>query len=110
MSGDMVNFRKDLSYLNESVGRQIKDLKEMISSLTNIRTITSRGSAKRKSLVEPNTGRHLTRPAHTIRSMLQNHGIACVNLMVITIVSSAERPAIVTDNNATSVLEGTDVY
>jgi hypothetical protein len=39
--------------------------------------------------VEPNTGRHMTRPAHAIRSMLQNHGIVCVNLMAITIESSA---------------------
>jgi hypothetical protein len=84
MSGDMVNLRKYLSDSSESVGRQMKELKEMMSSLINSRTIPSRGSpkGKRGSLVELNTGRHLTRPAHAIRSMLQNHGIACVNLMV----------------------------
>jgi hypothetical protein len=91
MSGDMVNLRKDLSDLSESVGRQMKELKEIMSSLINSRTIPSRDcqKGKRGSLVELNTGRHLTRPAHAIRSMLQNHGIACVNLMVITIASSA---------------------
>jgi hypothetical protein len=48
MSGDMVNLRKDLSDLSESVVRQMKELKEMISSLINIRLITKRGSPKRK--------------------------------------------------------------
>jgi hypothetical protein len=48
MSGDMVNLRKDLSDLSESVGRQMKELKEMMSSLINSRTIPSRGSPKRK--------------------------------------------------------------
>jgi hypothetical protein len=48
MSGDMINLRKDLSDLSESVGRQMKELKEMMSSLINSRTIPSRGSPKRK--------------------------------------------------------------
>jgi hypothetical protein len=91
MSGDMVNLRKDLSDLSESVGRQMKELKEMTSSLINNRTIPSRGSPKRKKGKFSGTehGRHLTRMAHAIISMLQNHGIACVNLMAITIESSA---------------------
>jgi hypothetical protein len=93
MSGDMVNLRKDLSDLGESVGRQMKELKEMMSSLINNSTLPSRGSSKRKrgSPVEPNTGRQLTRPAHASISMLQNHGIECVNMMTITIESSAQR-------------------
>jgi hypothetical protein len=48
MSGDKVNLRKDLSYLSESVGQQMKELKEMMSSLINSRTIPSRGLPKRK--------------------------------------------------------------
>jgi hypothetical protein len=36
MSGDMVNLRKDLSDLSESVGRQMKELKEMMSSLMEV--------------------------------------------------------------------------
>jgi hypothetical protein len=91
MSGNMVKLRKDLSDLSESVGRQMKELKEMMSSLINTSTLPSRGSSKRGSPVEPNTGRHLTIPAHASISMVQNHGIACVNLMTITIESSAQR-------------------
>jgi predicted nucleic acid-binding Zn-ribbon protein len=49
MSGDKVNLQKDLSDLSESVGRQTKELKEMMSSLINSRTIPSRGSPKRKN-------------------------------------------------------------
>jgi hypothetical protein len=48
MSSDMVNLRKDLSDLSESVGRKKKELKEMISSLINNSMIPSRGSSKRK--------------------------------------------------------------
>jgi hypothetical protein len=48
MSGDVVNLPKDLSDLSESVGRQMKELKEMMSLLINSRTIPSRGSPKRK--------------------------------------------------------------
>jgi hypothetical protein len=65
----------------------------MMSSLINNSKLPSRGSSKSKkgSPVEPNTGGHLTRPAHASISMLQNHGIACVNLTTITIESSAQR-------------------
>jgi hypothetical protein len=48
MSGDMVNLRKDLSDLSESVGRQMKKLKEMMSSLINSRLNTTRGYPKQK--------------------------------------------------------------
>jgi hypothetical protein len=85
MSGDMVNLRKDLSDLSECVGRQMKELKTVRSPRE------ARQKGKRGSPVAPNTGRHLTRPAHASISMLQNHWIACVNLMTITIESSAQR-------------------
>jgi hypothetical protein len=48
MSGDMVNLQKDLSDLSESVALQMKELKEMMSSLINSRLIPKRGSPKRK--------------------------------------------------------------
>jgi predicted nucleic acid-binding Zn-ribbon protein len=48
MSGDMVNLRKDLSDMSESVGRQMKELKEMMSSLLNNSMLPSRGLSKRK--------------------------------------------------------------
>jgi predicted nucleic acid-binding Zn-ribbon protein len=51
MSGDMVDLRKDLSDLSESVGRKKEELKEMISSLINSRTIPSRGSPKREKVI-----------------------------------------------------------
>jgi hypothetical protein len=44
----MVNLRKDLSDLSESVRRQMQELKEMTSSLINGRLIPTRGSPKRK--------------------------------------------------------------
>jgi hypothetical protein len=43
MSGDMVNLRKYLYDLSESVGRKMKELKEMTSSLINSSTLPSRG-------------------------------------------------------------------
>jgi hypothetical protein len=48
MSADMVNLRKHLSDMSESVGRQMKELKEMMSSLINNRTPPTRGSPKIK--------------------------------------------------------------
>jgi hypothetical protein len=44
MSGDMVKLQKKLSDLSESVGRQMKELKEMMSSFINSRLIPTRGS------------------------------------------------------------------
>jgi hypothetical protein len=44
MSGDMVNLRKDLSDLSESVGRQMKELKEIMSSRINSRLNPTRGT------------------------------------------------------------------
>jgi predicted nuclease with TOPRIM domain len=43
MSGEMVNLRKDLSDLSENVGRQMKELKEIMSSLINSTPIPKRG-------------------------------------------------------------------
>jgi Sec-independent protein translocase protein TatA len=113
MSGDMVNLRKDLSDLSESVGRQMKELKEMMSSLTNSRTIPSRGSPKRKkgksSVTEhgPSSDETGSRnPIHASKSwdsMCEYDGDNHRKQLLA-------RPAIATDNCATSVLEGTDVY
>jgi DNA repair ATPase RecN len=91
MSGDMVNLRKDLSDLSESVGRQMKELKEIMSSLINSRLNPTRGSPKRKkgSQAELNMVHHQMRPTHAPQFMRRNHGIACVNLMERTIASSA---------------------
>jgi hypothetical protein len=93
MSGDMVNLRKDLSDLSESVGRQMKELKETMSSFINSRLNPTRGSPKRKkgSQAELNMGHHQTRPAHAPQFIRRNHGIARVNLMEMTIASSAQR-------------------
>jgi hypothetical protein len=48
MSGDMLDLRKYVSDLSESVGRQMKELKEMMSSLINSSTRPSIGSSKSK--------------------------------------------------------------
>jgi hypothetical protein len=89
----MVNLRKDLSDLSESVGRQMKELKEMMSSLINISTLPSRGSSKRKKGKSSGTehGSSSDETGYASILMLQNHGITCVNLMMITIESSAQR-------------------
>jgi DNA anti-recombination protein RmuC len=42
MSGDMVNLQKYLSDLSESVGRKMKELTEIMSSLINSRLIPTR--------------------------------------------------------------------
>jgi hypothetical protein len=55
MSGDMVNLQKDLSDLSESVTLQMKELKEMMSSLINSRLIPTRGSPKRKKVKSSGT-------------------------------------------------------
>jgi hypothetical protein len=56
MSGDMVNLRKDLIDLSKSVGRQMQELKEMMSSLINSRLIPTRESPKRKNGKSSGTG------------------------------------------------------
>jgi hypothetical protein len=113
MSGDIVNLRTDLSDLSESVGRQMKELKEMMSSLINRRTIPLRGSPKRKNgkssgtehgSSSDETGSH--NHIHATKSwdnMCESDGDNHRNQRLT-------RPAIANDNSATSVLEGTDVY
>jgi hypothetical protein len=113
ISGDMVNLRKDLSDLSESVGRQMKELKEMMSLLINSRLIPARGSPKRKKgnssgnehgSSSDKTG---TRPPiHASKSwdsMCESDGENHLKQRVA-------RSAIANDNSATSVLVGTDVY
>jgi hypothetical protein len=113
MSGDMVNLRKDLSDLSESVGRQMKELKEMTSSLINNRTFTSRGSPKRKkgkssgtehgsSSDETGSRKHIN-ASKSWDSMCEFDGDNHQK-------QRSARPAIANENSATSVLEGTDVY
>jgi hypothetical protein len=111
MSGDMVNLRKDLSDLSESVGRQIKQLKEMMSSFLTAEKFPreAREKGKRGCLVELNMGHHLTRPAHTIRSSKSWDGM-CEYDGDSHRKQRLARPAIANDNSTTSVLEGTDVY
>jgi hypothetical protein len=113
MSGDMVNLRKDLSDLSESIGRKMKELKEMMSSLINSRLIPARGSPKRKKgqssgneygSSSDDTG---TRPPiHASKlwdSMCESDGENYRK-------QGVARPAIANDNSATSILVGTDVY
>jgi hypothetical protein len=112
MSGDMVNLRKDLSDLTESVGRQMKEHKEILSSLINRRTIPSRGSPKSKkgksSGTEHGSSSDETgsrNPIHVSKSwdsMCESDGDKHRKQRLA-------RPAIANDNSATSVLEGTDV-
>jgi Sec-independent protein translocase protein TatA len=113
MSGDMVNLRKDLSDLSENVGRQMKELKEMMSSLLNNSTLPLRGSSKRKngkssgtehgsSSDETGSRKHI----HTSKSwdsMCESDDDNHRN-------QRSARPAIANDNSATSVRDGTDVH
>jgi hypothetical protein len=113
MSGDMVNLRTDLSDLSESVGRQIKELKEMMSSLINNRTLPSGGSLKRKK-GESNGTKHGSSSDET-GSRKHIHASKSWDSMCESdgdnhLKQRSARPAIANDNSATSVLEGTDVY
>jgi hypothetical protein len=113
MSGDMVNLRKDLSDLSESVGRQMKELKEMISSLINSRLVPTMGSPKRKKgkssgtehgSSSDETGTHPSiQASKSWDSMCESDGESHRK-------QRAALPAIANNNSATSVLLGTDVY
>jgi hypothetical protein len=113
MSGDMVNLLKDLSDLIESVGRQMKELKDMMSSLINSRNIASRGSPKRKkgkssgtehgSSSDESGSRNKIHASKSWDSMCEYYGENHRKQLLA-------RPAISNDNSATSVLEGTDAY
>jgi hypothetical protein len=113
MSGDMVNLRKDLSDLSESVGRQIIELKEMMSLLINSRLNPTRGSPKRKKGKSSGTEQGSssdetgTRPSiHESKSW----DIMCQSDGENHRKQRAERPTIANHNSATSVLVGTDMY
>jgi hypothetical protein len=113
MSGDMVNLRKDLSDLSESVGRQMKELKEMMSSLINSRTIPSIGSSKSKKGKSSGTEHGLS--SDDTGSRNQIHALKSWDSMCESDGHNHRkqllaRPAIANDNSATLVLEGTDVY
>jgi hypothetical protein len=113
MSGDMANLRKDLSNLSESVGRQMQELKEMMSSLINSRLIPKRGSPKRKKGNSSET-EHVSSsdetgtppPTHASKSwdsMCESDGENQRKQRLA-------RPDIANDNSATSVLVGIDMY
>jgi hypothetical protein len=113
MSGDMVNLRKDLSDLSESVGRQMKELKEIMSSLIYSRTIPSRGSPKSKkgksSGTEHGSSSDETgsrNPIHALKSL----DSMCESDGDNHSKQRLARPAISNDNSAMSVLEGTAMY
>jgi hypothetical protein len=112
-SGDMVNFRKDLSDLSESFGRQMQELKEMMSSLINSRLVPKRGSPKRKKGKSSGTEHGssldetgLRPPIHASKSwdsMCESDGDNQRKQRLVL-------PAISNGNSATSVLVGTGVY
>jgi hypothetical protein len=109
----MVNLRKDLSDLSESVGRQMKELKEMMSSLINSRQIPSRGLPKSKkgkssgtehgSSSDETGSRNQIHTSKSWDSMCEYDGDNYRK-------QRSARPDITNDNSTTSVLEGTDVY
>jgi hypothetical protein len=91
----------------------MKELKEMMSSLINSRTIPSRGSPKRKkgkcsgtehgsSFYETGSCNHF-HASKSWDSMCESDGHYHRKQRLA-------RSAIANDNSATSVLEGTDVY
>jgi hypothetical protein len=113
MSGDMVNLQKDLSNLSESVGRKMKELKEMMSSLIKSRAIPLRGSPKRKKGKYGGT-EHGSSSDET-GSCNQIHASKSWDSMCESYGDNHRkqrlaRPAIANENSATSVLEGTGVY
>jgi hypothetical protein len=113
MSGDMVNLRKDLSDLSESVWRQMKELKEMMSSLINNSTLPSRGSSKRKK--GKSSGTEHGSSSDETGSRKHIHASKSWNSMCESDDDKhrkqrSARPSIANDNSATSVREGTDMY
>jgi hypothetical protein len=113
MSGDMVNLRKDLSDLSESVGRQMKELKEMISSLINNSTLPSRGSSKREKGKSSGTEHGSSSDETGSRKHIHDSkswDSMCESDDDNHLKQRSVRPAIATDNSATSVREGTDVH
>jgi hypothetical protein len=99
--------------MSESVGRQMKELNEMMSSLINNITLPLRGSSKREkgkssgtahgsSSDETGSRKHI-HASKSWDSMCESDGDNHRKQRSV-------RPAIANDNSATSVLEGTDVY
>jgi hypothetical protein len=112
-SGDMVNLRKDLSDLSESVGRQMKELKEMMSSLINSRLNPTRRSPKRKNGKYSGTEHGSSSDETGTRSSIHASKLwdsMCESDGENHRKQRAARPAIANDTSATPVLVGTDVY
>jgi hypothetical protein len=112
MSGDMVNLRKDLSDLSESVGRKMKELKEMMYSLLNNSMLPLRGSSKRKKGKSSGT-EHGSSSDETV-SRKHVHASKSWDSMCESDDDNhrnqrSARPAIANDNSATSVQERTGV-
>jgi hypothetical protein len=91
----------------------MKELKEMMSSLMNIRLIPTRGSPKRKKGKSIGTEHGLssyeTGPRPSIHAS-KSWDSMCESDGENHRKQRAARPAIANDNIATSVLVGTDVY
>jgi hypothetical protein len=113
MSGDMVNLRKDFSDLSESVGQQMKELNEMMSSLLNTSTLPSRGSSKRKKWKSSGTEHGSSSDETGSRKRVhasKSWGSMCESDDDNHQKQRSARPAIANDNIATSVREGTGVH
>jgi hypothetical protein len=113
MSGDMVNLRKYLSDLSESVGRQMKELKEIMSSLINNSTLPYRGSSKMKK--GKSSGTEHGSSSDETGSHKHIHASKSCDSMCESDDDNhrkqrSARPSIANDNSSTSVREGTDVY
>jgi hypothetical protein len=92
----------------------MKELKEMMSSLINSRTIPSRGSPKSKkgksSGTEHGSSSEETGSRNNIHASKSWDSMLCESDGYNHRKQRLARPAISNDNSATSVLEGTDVY
>jgi hypothetical protein len=113
MSGDMVNLRKDLSALSENVGRQMKELKEIMSSLINNSRLPSICSSKRKK--GNSSGTEHGSSSDETGSLKHIHASKSWDSMCESDDDNhrkqrSARPNIANDNSATSVREGTDMY
>jgi Sec-independent protein translocase protein TatA len=113
MSGDMVNLRKYLSDLSESVGRKMRELKKMMSSLINSRSIPTRDSSKRKKGKSSGTEHGSSSDETGIRPSIhasKSWDSMCEYDGENHRKQRAARPDIANANSATSVVVGIDVY
>jgi hypothetical protein len=109
----MVNLRKDLSDMSESVGRQMKELKVMISSLINNSTLPSIGLSKRKKGKSSGTEHGLSSDETGSRKHIHDSkswDSMCESDDDNHRKQRSARPSIANDNSTTPVREGTDVY